>query len=66
METWMQDAMARKNLSFRDLGFLTDLSAGYLCHVANGNRRLSKQAAMKVARVLEVSPRRLTAPKRAG
>ena len=57
--TAMQEAMARKDLSFMDLGFLTDLDAGYLCWVANGKRRLSKVAALKVARALDVSPRRL-------
>jgi len=59
MVSAMQEAMARLDLSYRDLGFLTDLDAGYLCRVANGKRRLSKSAALKVARVLGVSPRRL-------
>lgn len=57
--TSMHEAMARKGLSFRDLGFLVDLDPGYLCRVANGRRRLSKTAALRVARALEVSPRRL-------
>lgn len=59
--TSMHEAMARKGLSFRDLGFLTDLDPGYLCRVANGKRRLSKAAAFRVSRALDVSPRRLVA-----
>jgi transcriptional regulator with XRE-family HTH domain len=59
MALTMREAMKRKGLSFRDLGFLTDLDAGYLCRVASGKRRLSRPAAFKVARVLEVAPRRL-------
>ena len=57
--TAMQEAMAREGLSFRDLGFLTDLDPGYLCRAANGKRRLSRPAAFKVARVLKIAPRRI-------
>jgi transcriptional regulator with XRE-family HTH domain len=55
----MREAMARQGYSFRDLGFLTELSPGYLCRVARGERRLSKEAAFRVARVLKIAPRRL-------
>jgi hypothetical protein len=60
----MHEAMAKLGYSFRDLGFVTDLDPGYLCRVANGKRRLSKLAAMKVARALKISPRRLDATER--
>lgn len=55
----MREAMERKGLSFRNLEFLTDLSAGYLCRVANGQRRPSKQAALVIAKALGISPQRL-------
>ena len=57
--TAMQAAMARKGYSYRTLGFLTDLDAGYLCRVAHGKRRLSRPAAVKVATALQIAPRRL-------
>lgn len=49
----------RRGYSFRELAFLTGLSAGYLCRVANGRRQLSPEAALTVARVLGVNPQRL-------
>jgi hypothetical protein len=66
MVSRMHEAMAKAGYSFRDLGFVTDLDPGYLCRVANGKRHLSKPAAMKVARALKVSPRRLDATDRLG
>jgi hypothetical protein len=66
MTSRMHKAMSKLGYSFRDLGFVTDLDPGYLCRVANGKRHLSKPAAMKVARALKVSPRRLDATDRLG
>lgn len=48
----LRDAMARKGYSFRDLAFQTDLDPGYLCRVANGERRPSKDAALRIALAL--------------
>jgi hypothetical protein len=55
----MREAMARKGHSFRTLSFLTDLDPGYLCRIASGERRPSKDAALKIARILSLNPRTL-------
>ena len=59
MTTVLQERMSERDLSYRDLAFLTGLDAGFLCRVANGQRRLSRESAFRVAKALEVSPRRL-------
>ncbi len=51
--------MERKGKSYRDLAFLTDYSAPYLCRIAHGKRRPSKAAALAIAKALGVPPRRL-------
>lgn len=55
----LREKMQERELSFRDLGFLTDLNPGFLCRVASGKRRLSRESALRVARALGISPRRL-------
>lgn len=55
----LKTLMRRKHLSFRQLAFLTDLSAGFLCRIANGDRRPSKKAAVRIAQALGTSPGRI-------
>jgi transcriptional regulator with XRE-family HTH domain len=55
----MIEAMRRRDLSFRELAFLTDLSAPYLWRVAHGQRRPSKDAALTIAKALNIAPYRL-------
>jgi transcriptional regulator with XRE-family HTH domain len=50
---------AAHRFSYRDLGRLAGLSAGYLCEVEKGRKGLSAEAAIAVARALDVSPRML-------
>lgn len=57
--TTLREAMNERRVSYRDLAFLTELDAGFLCRVANGQRRLSRESALRVARALRISPRRL-------
>jgi len=57
--TTLRERMAERGLSYRDLAFLTGLDAGFLCKVANGQRRLSRDSAFKVARALGIAPRHL-------
>jgi transcriptional regulator with XRE-family HTH domain len=52
----LRAAMSTKRLSFRDLAFLTGLSAAYLCRVASGKRQPSKKAALAIAKAVGVSP----------
>jgi transcriptional regulator with XRE-family HTH domain len=51
--------MERRGLSYRHLAFLTDLSAPYLCRVANGQRQPSREAAVNIAKALGIAPQRL-------
>jgi transcriptional regulator with XRE-family HTH domain len=55
----IREAMARKGLTFRDLAWLTDYSAAYLCRVANGTRWPSKDAALRIAKALQIPARKV-------
>ena len=61
MPNRLRAEMERRQLSYRDLAFLTGYSAGFLCRVANGKRRPSREHALAIARALKVSPGRLWA-----
>jgi len=52
----MKRLMARRSVSFRGLAFVTGLDAGYLCRIANGERRPSREAAVAIAKALGVGP----------
>jgi transcriptional regulator with XRE-family HTH domain len=58
----LREEMRRQRLSFRDLAFLTGHSAGYLCHLATGRRRPSRESALRIAKALHVAPARLWGP----
>lgn len=55
----MVEEMNRRGWSYRDLGHASGYSAPFLCRVAHGHRRPSRQAQVVIAKALGVSPRRL-------
>ena len=55
----MAEAMARQGISFRRLAFKVDCDPGYLCRVARGLRRPSKEIAERIADALGIAPQRV-------
>jgi len=52
--------MVHHGLSFRRLGMLTGLSPSYLCLLAGGRRRPTRNALERIAAALELHPDELT------
>jgi len=62
----MTTAMKREGRSFRVLGFLTNYDPGYLWRVARGERSPSREAAVKIAKALNMPLRQLWKESRVG